>query len=86
MDNQAGQRAHAFTTIRGRITSGEYAALSAIQSQSELALQLGVTRDIVRIAVAHLCKLGYLAKSTRQGTHVRPAEFWQEPATPDGKQ
>lgn len=61
-----------YAKIAGRIRSGEYPAESRLPTENDLADALGVSRPIVREALARLRNDGVVLSRRGSGTYVRP--------------
>ncbi len=61
-----------YAKIAGRIRSGEYAAESRLPTENDLADTLGVSRPVVREALARLRNDGVVLSRRGSGTYVRP--------------
>jgi len=61
-----------YAKIAGRIRSGEYAAESRLPTENDLADALGVSRPVVREALARLRNDGVVLSRRGSGTYVRP--------------
>lgn len=60
--------------IRDRVISGDYKPNCRIPSHLDIANELGVSARTVGLAVADLCKQGYLKTSPGVGTYPIPKE------------
>lgn len=63
-------RAQVAGEIEGRIFSGELAIGERLPPERELALELGVSRSLVNLAILDLENMGFLRIVPRQGTFV----------------
>jgi len=57
--------------IQGRVLSGEWAPGSQLPSERELAADYGVSRPVVREALAGLVELGFIEIHPGRGSYVR---------------
>ena len=63
-------RAQVVREIENRIFSGELAIGERLPPERELALELGVSRSLVNLAILDLESMGFLRIVPRQGTFV----------------
>jgi GntR family transcriptional regulator, transcriptional repressor for pyruvate dehydrogenase complex len=57
--------------IQGRVLSGEWAQGSQLPSERELAIEYGVSRPVIREALAGLVELGFIEIHPGRGSFVR---------------
>ncbi len=62
--------------IAGWIIGGNYVAGTALPTEPEIGLRLGVSRTIVREAIRTLAAKGMVSVGPRVGTRVRPRAEW----------
>lgn len=60
-----------------RIVGGSTAPGEALPTESELALELGVSRTVIREAMRVLAEKGVVSARPKIGTTVRPRESWR---------